>query len=457
MQSVSIKKRSLFILALTTLFLLQPNEIFSQKRTKNNNSYSVNSSHNNGKSTIHVKDNGKEFKIEYEGEITLSDDDREITGISDGGFIEITKSSFGSKRRVYIEADRNGNLSYSYYVGRSEKNFNPEGKEWLAEILPDVVRSTTIAAESRVERFYAKGGAKAVLNEIEEMDSDYVESRYFSLLLDHNLSDSELVSVIETAGNTIDSDHYLAQILKSNQKAFLSSSRTIDAYIDASKSLNSDHYMTNVLKQVISDRSISDDQMAKLLDMTKSIDSDHYLTNVLTEIMDNRELNTQNVTRIINLSKDIGSDHYKTQVLKKVIREKNIPNNAYDAFLNTLSDINSDHYASEVIKLLFESELKADSNSLSKLLTLVKNNIDSDHYSTTIYKMLAKQNLNEEQLITALNSTSNIGSDHYMSDVLLAFASQVNRSSERVKSAYKAAAKSIGSDHYYGRVAKAID
>ena len=435
---------------LVSLALIFPSD-FSAQSYKNN--YSINK---NGRNKIKVHNNGKDYKIEYEGEITLSNDDKDITGISDGGFIEIEKSSFGSRRRIVIESNRSGDLERRYYVGRSEKDFYPEGKAWLADILPDVVNSTTIAAESRVRRFYDNGGADAVLSQIKKMDSDYVKARYFSLLLDENLNENELVAVINLSGREINSDHYLATILKSNQRAFLSSATTIDAYINATRSLNSDHYMTNVLKQVISDRSITDDQMAKLLDMSKNISSDHYLTNVLTSIMNNRTLNAQNVSKIIDLSRDISSDHYKTQVLKKVIRERDIPKEAYTSLMATLDDVSSDHYTTEIIKDLLDKTL--DENApLQDILNLVQSNVGSDHYSAVIFKQLAKQNLSDEQLIIALNATSNVGSDHYMSVVLLAFAPQVNRSSSSVKDAFKKAAKSIGSDTYYGRVAKAID
>ena len=223
---LSFSSKTYVIGLLLLAFLSVPiADAYGQRRT-GSNSYSVNTSKNNGKSTIHVKDNGKDFKIEYEGEITVSDDDTDVIAISDGGFIEITKSSFGSRRRIVIEADRSGNLDRRYYVGRSEKSYNPDGKAWLAEILPDVVRHTTIAAKSRVDRFYARGGANAVLNEIDELESDYVKAAYFKLLLENNLSNSELVSVIREAGNSINSDYYLANILESNQKAFLSSSQT---------------------------------------------------------------------------------------------------------------------------------------------------------------------------------------------------------------------------------------
>lgn len=457
MNNFSISKRNLFAIFLMALMVFPATEIVSQKRKKGSSSFSINRSSNNGKSTIHVKNNGKDFKIEYEGDFTISNDDRDITGISNGGFIEITKSSFGSRRRILIEADRSGNLIRKYYIGSRERDYEPEGREWLAEILPEVVRSSGLGAESRVARFFSQGGANAVLGEIRQMDSDYVKAIYFELLLERNLSNGDLVSVIRTAGDEVDSDHYLSEILKSNQKAFLSSSQTINAYINATRSIQSDHYVTTVLKKVINDSSISDSQMASLLDISKSVESDHYMTEILTEMMDNRTLNTQNTAKVIELSKDIESDHYKSEVLKKAINDEGMPSNAYDAIIGTMEDIQSDHYVTEVVKVLMRKKIEATPSGLTNLLNLVHNNVGSDHYASVIYKMVADQNLSEGQITAALNSASNINSDHYLTEVLLAFSDKVRRSSESVKAAYRAAAKSIGSDTYYGRASKAID
>ena len=451
MQNLLISKKIILVYALMIIALLYSSNIFSQT------SYSINSNKKNGKSTISIKNNGTDFKIEYEGEFTISDDDKDIIAISNGGFIEIKKSSFGSRRRVLIESDSNGKLIKSYYVGGKEKNYIPEGKNWLAEILPEVVRSTTIGAKSRVARFYKKGGINSVTNEIRQIDSDFIKAKYFELILTYKLSSKELVSVIEQVGNQIKSDHYLAEILKSNQRAFLANSETVNAYIKASGNIKSDHYLASVLKKVINDKSISDAQLGKLLEISKNINSDHYLSEVLTEIMDNRTLNSNNVTKIINLSKNINSDHYKSQVIKKVINENNIPTSAYEALISTIGNIKSDHYITEVIKELLDKKLGSNKKALDGILEIVNNNRSSDHYATVIYKKIAKQNLTEDQLITVLNFVKSINSDHYLTEVLLAYSGKVKRSSESVKNAYRNSVKSIQSDTSYGRAAKAID
>ncbi len=459
---LSVKKASKHILTCIFLTFCIISSTTSWAQTSKTKTKSVSFSYHSdkdadGSTRVKYKSKTNNFDIEYKGDITISNDDKDIIGVSNNGYIEIRKSSFGSKRRIVIEANGNGQLTKSYYVGRSEKNYASEGKVWLAEILPEVVRTTTIGAESRVKRFYTKGGASSVLTEITNLKSDFVKSTYFKLLLRNNLSNTELVSTIKKAGVEINSDHYLSGILQENQKAFLANDKTIAAYIQAAKSIQSDHYVTNVLKKVINDGDINDEQMGSLLEISKDVRSDHYLTQILKEIMDNRTLNSKNTMRIIELSKDIRSDHYKTEVLKKVINKKSLPSDAYTAYMTTLEDVKSDHYATEVIKKLLDSKFDGKTSSLSSLLDLVDKNISSDHYTTTIFKKLAKQRLSDDQLVVTLNAATTIRSDHYLSETLLAFSNSVNRGSAKVKQAYKNTAKSISSDSYYGKAIKAIN
>lgn len=446
MRTSNINKKRSLLTILLIIFILSPINYFAQ------NSISFNS--NNGRNKISISNNKNDFKIEYEGEITLNEIDSDIVDISKGGYIEIKKSSFGKKRKIIIEKEGN-KLIRKYYVGWSEKDYYPEGKQWLSDVLPEILRSTTIGAESRVDRFYKKGGAKDVLDEIKKMESDYVQSAYFKLLLKKPLSSKEVTNTLNTVGKVISSDHYLANILRKNQELFLKNSSSIDAYISAAKTVGSDHYLTQILKSIISNKEIDDAQLASLLTISENINSDHYLSEVLGNIMDERKLNENNMEQVMKLSKNIGSDHYKTNTLKKALRNKNLSKQAYNSFMNSLNDINSDHYASEVIKELVKNKL--DNESFNNVLEIITKNISSSHYAASIYKEIAKnKDLNETQLIHLLNAVDSIESSHELSQVLIAFAPKVKNASSKVKEAYTKTAKSINSETYFGRAMKAI-
>jgi len=91
--------------------------------------------------------------VETRGKIELTDDDKDIKSISPDGYLEITKVTLGSRRSIVITPTENG-IKREYYEGREKMDFEKEGRKWLSEILPELVRSTTIAAENRVNRFF---------------------------------------------------------------------------------------------------------------------------------------------------------------------------------------------------------------------------------------------------------------------------------------------------------------
>ncbi|MDH5474532.1 MAG: hypothetical protein OEX22_02455 [Cyclobacteriaceae bacterium] len=440
--------------------------------------------------SIKISKNGlSSFKIDYNGTIEVSDDDKDVKSISSGGFLEISKTVFGNQRTIRIEPSGSG-LKRKYNVGRQEVEYDPEGKNWLAEILPEVVRSSGVGAKSRVERFYKKGGISAVINELEEIDSDYVEAMYASILLDKsNLSSTEIVEAIGGISDEIHSDYYLSNVLKDNRKKLLKNDETAIAYFEAIQEIDSDYYASVVLKEGLEQGLYSEKQAEAIVNAAKNIGSDYYMSSVFQEVMKNNEISDEIITVILSATDEIGSDHYQTEVLKDVINRDHLSSEIQKALLEVVGNISSDHYMSVVFNEMLEKDILE--NELIGLMEVIKNNMSSDHYANVvlhemvegqkmsdqiikelsevigemssdhyaseILKELAKEDITESQVIILLDAASEISSDHYLTTVLLAFAERVNSGSTALKEAYRKAAKSINSNSYYGKVVKAID
>ena len=474
------------ILAALCILLIPENAVAQISVSKRSVSSSV-----GGKTTIKFNDWQKAYKIEFEGDFELSDDDKDITSVSRGGYFEISRAAFGSKRRVIIESDGRGNLTKEYYVGRERIDYEPEGREWLADVLPDIVRSTTIGAESRVNRFYRKGGANAVMGEVEELDGDYLKSHYIKLLLDKDdLSTTELVTIIEGAADEVNSDHYLAELLKRNERQFFANSATSKAYIEASEEINSDHYRAQVLKRVLTRADLEGDMLSDVLKSAEEINSDHYLTEVLREALDERDMSDELISRLISTARSISSDHYQTELFRDALEHDQISDNSYWEILDAAGDISSDHYKTELFKELLERDL--DDRTLSKMIDQIEDDVSSDHYSNVLLvKIISDQELGDEskesfklavremssdhyssQVIiqaareadlddelvkSLLQSAEDIGSDHYLSQTLVALADYINESdSDELRDLYRSIARDISSDTYYGRAMKAL-
>ena len=469
---------------------LAPLFSFSQSTTSNETVHVRLGDNTNNHRKMQWRRNGTSFNVEYDGYVTVSDDDRDVVAISAGGYLKISKSAFGSKRRISIEADRNGNLIRKYYEGWSQKDYEPNGRAWLAEVLPEIVRSSTLGAEDRVDRIYTGGGMTAFVNEVGRLEGDYVKTAYIKIVLCKDLQDAEVNQLIGVMGREVKSDHYLASLLKDNYVLFLASPQRVTSFVEASRSIASDHYMKEVLERVVTSDQITESQIPSVLAAASSIQSDHYLSSLLVDLMDDKELSVNTLVSLLRISEDIQSDHYLSEVLRRAADQDNLSGAAHERFLLALGKIDSDHYIKEVVLAVgdedfssammvnlldqLRQEVQSDhylSESLQRIsreqplsgpsytaFLRAAASIDSDNYSSRVFRALVDdKSLSGDQLAELLLATNNIQSDHYLTEVLVDVAPLVKNQGEEVKSAYRTAAKEISSETYYGRAMRAIN
>ncbi|MCS6283739.1 MAG: hypothetical protein HUM72_24770, partial [Dolichospermum sp.] len=257
------------------------------------------------------------FSVEIRGKIELTDDDKDIKSMTPDGYLEIKKTVFGSKRTLIVKPNGNS-LKREYYEGRTPIPFEPEGRQWMKEVLPELVHSTTIGAESRVHRFYKSGGVNAVLNEIGNLESDHVKIHYAKVLVSLNLASKEYSNVITKITASIDSDHYLSEFLRSNLSKFLSTKESSDAVFAATNKMESDHYKTEVIKEALRSQAASIESIRIILQASGKMESDHYKTEVLTSLL-KQSVNDATVSEVLAATSSIESDHYRTQVIKAAL------------------------------------------------------------------------------------------------------------------------------------------
>ncbi len=428
------------------------------------------------------------FNVEMRGKIEVTDDDKDIKSISPDGYLEINKITFGTKRSIVITPE-GGGLKREYYEGREKLPYEPEGRKWLSEILPELLRSTTIAAESRVARFYKKGGTTAVLNEILAIESDYVKAHYANVLMSMNLPVKDYPSVIDKISTAIDSDHYLTEFLEKNMGKFLQDKTSTDAVFESCGKMDSDHYKTQVIKEALENQNPSAEAITSILNASGNMESDHYKTEVLTSLLRKENITDATISEMISATLRIESDHYRMVVLKKALSKPNLSATSFKRVVESVKEIESDHYKTEVLTDLLENKLNNDVNAA---IVLVSENIESDHYKTIVLTSLVKRqnlddasfkklievgsqtdsdhyasqflqtalqspNLTNANLVFIITAAANIDSDHYITEVLTKAAPRVKAGDSSLKEAYRAAAKKIDSETYYGRALRAIE
>ena len=103
---------------------------------------------------------------DQDGAVEFTDDDSDVKSLSPGGYLKIREGGWTSTHTVEFEADGSGTIRRRYWEGSSEKPFDPQGKAWLSQILPRIIRQTAIGAPARVARILKAKGAAGVLSEI---------------------------------------------------------------------------------------------------------------------------------------------------------------------------------------------------------------------------------------------------------------------------------------------------
>ncbi|MEQ8240794.1 MAG: hypothetical protein RIA69_16370 [Cyclobacteriaceae bacterium] len=403
----------------------------------------------NGKSTFKMENVGAGYKVEYRGEFKLSDDDTDIISISRGGYIEISKSSFGRNRKVKIEADGD-ELIRQYYIGFSEQDYDPEGKEWLAEIIPDLVHHTTLAAENRVDRIYAKNGASGLIKDIKLMKGDYLTMTYLSLAFEKDLSDQELNQLLTQVASNISSDFYLSEMLGDFQKKYSLNATTIDGFLGCYNNIESDHYQTNILTALANNEALAGEYLSKLISSTGEIASDHYKTNVLSAFINAKKLSPDQLEALLESSKDIQSDHYLSNLLILLINKQDLSSLGISKLINTSQNIQSDLYQQNVLQELFEEQAISDSDLLLILPSV--DNISSDLYLSNVLSDLLKQKRETIVLSKIFEvAGSSIQSDYYLSEMLQIAAKNQVLAGESLKTFVKALGE-VSSDNYFQNV-----
>ena len=141
--------------------------------------------------------------------------------MSPGGYLRIKDGRrFGTDNSVEFRADSGGAIERRFWVSGRERPFDPEGRKWLAEVLPRFIRQSGIGAKARVARFMKSGGAAAVLAEISRIEGSWAKRVYFTELFKQpGLSGADVQQALAQAGREVDSDFELASLLIAQQPA----------------------------------------------------------------------------------------------------------------------------------------------------------------------------------------------------------------------------------------------
>jgi hypothetical protein len=396
---------------------------------------------------------GDRIEISYSGDFEFTDDDTDVKSMSPGGSLKIREGGrFRADHIVELRADGSGAIERRYWEGRSEKPFDPDGRRWLATMLPRFIRQTGFAAEKRVARIMKHKGVDGVLAEISLIEGSWAKTVYFKELLKQPNIGNRVPQIFTTAGKEIDGDFELAGLLAANT-SFINDEATRKAFLDAAQTIGGDFEMKKVLSAVLSKGQPSAASIAALLEASTNIGGDFELSSLLQEVVKLRPLDATTRAPFFAALATVGGAHERQQVLSAVMKREGQPADVLGNVLEATGQISGDFEASSLLVELaknhpIEGALR---EPFFKSTATVQGSFER---SRILQAVVDRPDVSEETLLAVIESAGKMSGHFERSQVLLRLARN-HTLSRASRDAYIDAANGLG-EFEQGQVLSAL-
>jgi beta-lactamase regulating signal transducer with metallopeptidase domain len=408
--------------------------------------------------TMTYQNDGEKLEVRYDGsDLEFTDDDLDVKRLSPGGQLRIRSGGFLSGlftgRTVEFSADASGNITRRYWVGSSERPFDPAGRQWLAQVLPRFIRQTGIGAPARVARILEARGAGGVLDEISRIEGSWAKRVYFNELLKTRIDPATAQQVLVQAGRQIDSDFELASLLIQNTDKLLVDEAARRAYFEAARTIRSDFEMHRVYAAALNRGPVSAALLASLLNASRDIDSDFEEAALLIQVARLQPLDNTTRGPFFDALATVSSDFEHRRVLSALAERTDLAPDVTAAMLSSAGNIHSDfELASFLLQIVRQRPVEG---TLRAPFFRAVDAIGSAFERGRVLQAVARRSdASPETVLEVLRATKGVTSSQEASTVLLAVAS-THTVSGPVRDAYVDVAEKLG-DFEQGRVLSAL-
>jgi beta-lactamase regulating signal transducer with metallopeptidase domain len=395
---------------------------------------------------------GEKLQVEYRGDVEFTDDDTDVKSLSPGGLLRLEDGEGRNARAVEFRADASGAVNRRFWVGSSERPFEPEGRVWLSRVLPRFVRQSAIGAPARVARIYRAKGAQGVLAEVALLEGSWAKRIYLSELLKTPGLDSRAVQqALAQAGREIDSDFELASLLIGTDRV-LQDEGTRKGWFDAARTIESDFEMRRTFSAALKRGPLSPALLAGMLDTAAAIGSDFEQASLLIDVLRAQPLDDATRPSFFKALDTVGSDFERRRVLSAFVKRADLPPAAIAPVLESAAAISSDfELASLLVDVVKGRSIEGTlRNPFFRALASLESSFERGR---VLRAAAARSDLSDETVLEIINGTRGMG-NFETAQVLVAVASSrpLTRST---RDAYMDAASRLG-DFEEGRALTAL-
>ena len=362
----------------------------------------------------------RRLDVRGRGEMTFSDDLTDLTAMGAGAYLTLRDRNWFTFRSVEIRGERGG-VTRKYWLSGVEQPWDPDGRNYLADRLPTLVRRAGFAVEARTQRILSTKGVDGVLDEIKLLESDYVRRRYYQEVLKTAPMDGPTaIRVVSSAGDTIRSDYELRLTLTGAAPLVAKDAEGVRAYADAAASMSSDYEHRLALEALVeapglaapaiepiarSAARIGSDfekrQMLSrllalpdaaggvaVLDAAETIGSDFECATLLIAFVGSQALEGPAIPAFFKAADTLGSDYERGRVLKAVARSKPLAAGVLGGLLDSVRGMQSDYEQAEVLLSVLRSQ--SVDTTVRPAFLAAADRIHSDYEQTRVLAALVR-------------------------------------------------------------------
>lgn len=270
-------------------------------------------------------DDGWRQRLEIRGKAEFDAEYTDIREVSEGGVVRIEEVRNGQSRRYEVRRDVGGQLTRAYFVNGETRALDAAARSWVAQMVLAAVRQGGIDADKRVQTILSKSGVQGVLQEIDQIKSDFAKRRYFEALLKQgNLDEKALQSTLAQAARQISSDYEQAQLLLGVAPVLAGKEGATTAFFQAVNTISSDYEHRRVLSALIKTRNLGEEALTQLLDSASGMSSDYEKASFLLEASSAYTGDSRLRSAFLKAVETIKSDYERGRVLSALLKNKQI-------------------------------------------------------------------------------------------------------------------------------------
>ena len=270
-------------------------------------------------------DDGKKIEVKVEEKVEFNEDYSDVSDIPSDGALRIIDTRDPSKaRRLVVTRGASGELNRNYTFNGASRDFDAAAREWLRATLLLAARRGGLDARNRVRRILARGGTRAVTDEIAHIKGDYARRIYFDEFLKvERLSDDDLRSAITNASRSISSDYERAQLLLNTAGVYLPKGSLVPAYFEALSRIGSDYEHRRVLSVAIKRTDLSREALFAMAQSAAAIGSDYEKATFLVEAAGRYQADELLRAAFLSAMRSSGSDYERGRVQTRLAKLTN--------------------------------------------------------------------------------------------------------------------------------------